>query len=110
MSAEVCPASDVAAVDVVVRRTEAAHDCEVPHGMSHRLQLLNGQLELVEQLGVQQQVFRPDVLLVMRQEILEAEMLAHVGVLVLRRDLDESARIRVSVGGRLLESPLCRRR
>ena len=95
MPAEVRAAFGIAAAMVVLRRAKAAHDLEVTDGMAHRLQLLNGQLQFVEQFRIQQQVFRPDVRLILRQEIAELEVSRDGRVNVLRRHLDEAVRVRV---------------
>ena len=63
--------------------------------MAHRLQLLNRELELVEELGIQQQVLRPDIRLILRQEVAQFEMRGNGRVGVRLSHLDESGRVGV---------------
>src|SRR6202022_4111497 len=78
--------------------------------MPHGLQLLDGQLELVEQLRIEQQVYRPDIGLVLGQKIAQAEMLGDLGINVLRSHFDEPRRIvvgrRLRRAAALLEWPV----
>src|SRR6185436_20882369 len=59
------------------------------------LQVLQHELVLVDQLRVEDDVFRPDVLLIVGKKILQLEMFGELGVLILRGDLDEAAWRRV---------------
>src|SRR5687767_4224791 len=101
VAAQVRAALGVASAGVVPRRAEPAHDVDVLDAHAVRLQLLDGELELVEQVLVEQQVLRPDVLLVLGQELPEREVLGRVGVLVLAGDLDEPGGVRVLLRARL---------
>jgi hypothetical protein len=58
------------------------------------------ELQLVDVPHLEHEVLRPDILLIVRQKITETEMLRHIRVGVVRRDLDEAARIGVSVSRR----------
>ena len=65
-----------------------------------RLQVVEHELELVHRPQLEHQVFRPHALLIVRQEVLELEVLRDRRVLRLRGDLNEAPRISISVGGR----------
>src|SRR6266700_7771330 len=99
MTAEVGSTGRVTAVHVVIRRSESTHDREMPHRMARRLELLDRELQLVDQFGIQQKIFRPDVGLILGQKIAQLEVCRDVRVGVLRRYLNES--VRVAVGGSL---------
>src|SRR3977135_1918522 len=71
---------------------KAAQDTDAGRIYPVLLEVLEHELVLVHQLHVDDDVFRPDVLLIVRQEILEPEVLGELSVLVLGRDFDESAR------------------
>src|SRR5581483_1598454 len=72
------------------------------------LELLNRQLELVEQCGVEQEILRPDVRLILREKVAKLEVLGNVRVRVLLRHFDESGWIRIRRLRRLaaLEGPV----
>ncbi len=99
----------VATRPVVRRRPEAADDADLMHGMAHRLERVDRQLELVEEERRQRDVLRPHVGLALGQEIAQPEMSGHEQVLVLRRHAHEARWRRVRRGGRAtarLERPL----
>ena len=62
------------------------------------LEIRNYELELVQKRLAKNEIFRPDLVLIMREKILETEMLGDPRVLVLRRDLDESFGILIRLG------------
>jgi hypothetical protein len=106
MAAEGCPASGVASARIVLGCPEAAHDSDASRIYPVLLEILEDELVLVHQLHVDDDVFGPDVLLIVRQEVLELEVLGELGILVLGSDFDEAAR-RIVIHAR--SSLSCRR-
>ena len=80
MTAVARAAALVAEAEVVLRRAKAGQDVHSVGANSVSLEILNHQLELVEQRLAQNQVLRPDVCLIVREKIVQLEMLgdAHV--------------------------------
>ena len=70
----------------------------VPGGNSVVLEIRNHELELVEQRLAENEVLRPYIMLVMREKVLETEMLGDSRFLILRRYFDETFRILLCFG------------
>src|SRR5690606_29594867 len=85
-------ASLVEPLTIVLRRPVAAHDDHLFGADPARVQLLHDELELVQEERVDHYVFRPDVVLVLGQELAEREVLREPERPILRRDLDEALR------------------
>jgi len=83
---------------VVVRRAETGDYLHSVGVDTVPLEILDDQLELVEERLLQNQLFRPDAFLVVRQEIAEQKMLGDAGVLVLACHFNEAIRILVGIG------------
>ena len=64
----------VAATLVIARRAETAHHLHVLDLDAALLQLLNRQLQLVDYFGIEEEVLRPDRVLILGQEIAEPEI------------------------------------
>ena len=65
---------------VVVRRAESAQDAYAVRRTSLRFHRLEHELELVEQRFAEHDVLRPHVVLVVREEVVEPEMLRQTRV------------------------------
>ena len=80
--AEAGPAGSFAARRVVLRRAKSTHDVD-PLGVDPvLLEIRKNQLELVDESGGQHEIFRPDIRLIVGQEVSELEMLTDRGVLI----------------------------
>ncbi len=53
------------------------------------LQLLDGELQLVDQFRIEQEVFRPDLALILGQKVAQLEVFGDVEILILLRYFDE---------------------
>src|SRR6478672_763367 len=95
MAAIARPAAAADALRIVLRRSEAGHDDHVLDANAVRLEVLDHELQLVDQRLAKHEVLWPNILLIVREEVAETEMLGYVGVLILRRHLDEAFRILV---------------
>jgi len=74
---------------------EPADHSHVLHRVPGRLDLLEGELELVQEERREDEVLGPDVLLTLGEEVAQLEVLRDVQLLVLRGHLDHSTRRRV---------------
>ena len=74
VSAERRAAARITAADVVLRRTESAHDVHAARRIAVLLEVLQHQLELVDEPQIEHEVLRPDVLLIVREEVAEREV------------------------------------
>ena len=83
VSAQLRAAAGTPAVAIVPGRAEAAHHRHVLNRDTCLLEIRDHQLELVDEILVEDQILRPDVSLIMRQEIGELEMLRDLHVLVI---------------------------
>src|SRR5690349_24957837 len=92
MSAERRAASRIAPANVVLRRTKAAHHVHARRRVAVLLEILQHQLELVDESQIEHQVLRPDVLLIVCEEIAESEVVRYRRVLIFLGDLNEPRR------------------
>src|SRR6202022_3472868 len=84
--------SRVASAGVVLGRSKATQDTDTGRIDPVLLEVLEHELVLVDQSHIDDDVFGPDVLLIVRQKVLELEVLRELGVLVLGCDFEETPR------------------
>src|SRR5439155_15951385 len=98
VSAQLRTAAYASAVAIVPWRPKTAHHRHVLNRDAGLLEIRDYQLELVDEILVEDEVLGPHVLLIVREEVAEAEMLGDLHVLILRCHLDEPVGILIRVG------------
>ena len=91
----------IAPAGVVPRSAEAAHDPDPADVDAVSGQVLENELELIHELELEDEILRPDVRLIVSEEVTEHEVLGDVGIGVVLSDLNETGRVGVTRGGRL---------
>src|SRR2546423_6509691 len=92
MAAERRPSPRIPAAGVVLRSSKPAHYPDAPNVGAVLLEVSQDELVLVDDFHIHDNVFRPDVGLIVGKEILKLYVLRELCVLILGGHLDEPAR------------------